>query len=1112
MSEVEKFITSLEDIQKALGGVDRFTKEYSETFKKTLSAMESNSDMLAKGVKRSSDEYKKSSEQIKNYIKQMAILKAQSRELYDAQEKLTQQVERAGKGWGAYTESIGKGLGKLSGGLSTFASYTAAFGTQSMGVKELSSKLLKYNQSMFDLSRIQQIAGRNTSDLSNVFKKVKENTTMAKNQFVEMASSIGKVNIGIAPTADQIADVASMMKNQFGPSIDIIKQKTEAFFQIQSDWPDMADDILRAQDALKKGDEAGAAAIKANTMARYRQGGASSQVLKEMDQMMTKTTKEQQEFNKYGEHSAKASQEWEDTSIDAAKKMEPALIGLADASKKLAVELGKIPAILATISIAMEAAGFLSATGGISLLTKGLGKLAQRAMAGKGAGLAINAAGGASSTLGGAVASGAGTAGSAGAGVAGAAGVAGKASGMARLAGVGSRALGAVNPIGAVAAAGMAGYGAGKLLDYGVGKLTGGTSISDAIAGGANSLLGNRTTNEQINADTAKQTGKKQFGMEYSKRMNAEGGFNQETQNDPSKFLAIHDKITKELTKEQKITGIIFKNIEKNTKEAKKEQKTQVDQNAAFATTVQSQNRNLDIIQKGISSMQSLVSLGEKLGVANVDAADGQKKQAEYARATSESYTENVLKLVKSNLEANKVSINIQTAGKASEKLKDAQIQIEQKIKESKDGSEQQKGLLIAQRDIMEQQNKIQQQNAAVVDALVAKMSTQLNTNNQLNDMYENRLSTERQLMEAGQFGLGASVEMMQKQVDLMQRRIETNKEGLAQAELSLGLDGKDAKKQLEKLQNARSDYELRQASLEISQATGKSQGELIAYAKQYNAVTTDSMKQQQKILEITKQVREGYLSAMKQAAFGFGQFGKIIGNQTRGASQLMTLVKKVSGSAKLNTMAMGGQQSAEETKAGLGKDVAYSYTTSGVEKGVSKNEEKNRLNRNWKFAETERLAKEGKLPVGTGVAASAADVSVMQQRASGGGNGGGVIRTNKGLPPNMAQGTTAVQKGSMFTPGATFPGQQGIPANYAGGAAVVPMAASLMDGSNGQIANPTGGPALTPTPLKGASKGAQSSEWLQPMMDKQDETNVKLNDILGQLKSGMKVTAMNTA
>jgi hypothetical protein len=105
-----------------------------------------------------------------------------------------------------------------------------------------------------------------------------------------------------------------------------------------------------------------------------------------------------------------------------------------------------------------------------------------------------------------------------------------------------------------------------------------------------------------------------------------------------------------------------------------------------------------------------------------------------------------------------------------------------------------------------------------------------------------------------------------------------------------------------------------------------------------------------------------------------------------------------------------------------------------------------------------------------------------------------------------------AVEKGSMYTPGATLPGQQGIPPNYAGGENIVPFATDVMKGSRGQVANPTGGPALTPTPLKGATKEAHVSEWMKPMLEKQDATNVKLDDILGQLKSGMKVTAMNTA
>lgn len=1034
----------LEQINKSLRGVDGITKEYRATLTKATSEMLNQYKLLASGTKKTSDAYRESGTRIKALVREMASLKARSRDVYDAQEKLEKQAERLSKGYGRFADDFKKMSGYVKNAIGVTGQYASIFGVQSLGVKAGTERLLKYNQAMFNLSRVQQVSGRGMKDMQQVLKTVKDRTTLAKDQFAGLAAEVGNMSIGLAPSTAAIADVASAMKDRFGPSIDVIIAKTKEFFQIQAEWPDVADDIIKAQEAISVNDIKGAEKFKTAALMKSSLMGKSAAELKNMAQMIDKPTEAQLRQIKLNEQLAKSAQSWGDTQILVMEKMIPAIEKAAKASQELADSLAKIPGTLALISGGLTVGGILGGFGTGALFKKGLGMIGTGAAGAAGTGAA-----------------------GAGAGFGGGAGLSGVAAGAA---GTGMAAL-ATPVLIALAATLYAKFKEQK--EKGKLELTG-------------------------HAAEAQVSGRKRFGGEYTRRMAEEGAF--QDPSDAQKFLSIHDKITKQLSVE--------------AKETKKTVESASELVIKYTEILQNQTRWLDNFNKGASSLGELVSLGEKMSIADAESAKDQQiyyRQSKEIADIASTYTINLVKQVALTQD---VALNIQDTGTAYERLKQAMKEISVAIDKNKNDNEKTKELLDAQRTVAEQLARIRQQEANIIDAMIAQMTTQLNTNNTINDIYENRLSIERQLTETSLMGLGASVDMMQKQVDLAQRRIESNKEALSQAEQVLNSDKQLTTQQIERLQNAQSDIELRNAALEISEKTNKSQAELITYAKQYQTVVTDSGKQQQKILEITKQVREGYLSAMKQAAFGFGQFSKIIGTQTRGVSQLMNLVKRVRGANVTNTMALGGRQSNEMTDAGVGRDAAYTYTTTGVQSGISKQEERNRLGRIWNYSETNRMAS-GSSRVGTGAAASPADIAVMQQGASAkrASRAGRVVTAPiASISRNIVSGTTAVEKGSQFSPGATLPGQTGIPSNYGGGANIVPPSAGLMKGSQGQVANPSGGPALTPTPLKGASSGAGVSEWMKPMIDKQDETNVKLNDILGQLKSGLTMTALHTA
>ena len=75
-----------------------------------------------------------------------------------------------------------------------------------------------------------------------------------------------------------------------------------------------------------------------------------------------------------------------------------------------------------------------------------------------------------------------------------------------------------------------------------------------------------------------------------------------------------------------------------------------------------------------------------------------------------------------------------------------------------------------------------------------------------------------------------------------------------------------------------------------------------------YNEQQTKSVEAQQKMYELTKSMREGYLDVIREMSTGMGEFEKIIGTQEMGASQLMNAVQGVGEGLVANSAVMGAQ------------------------------------------------------------------------------------------------------------------------------------------------------------------------------------------------------------
>ena len=143
-------------------------------------------------------------------------------------------------------------------------------------------------------------------------------------------------------------------------------------------------------------------------------------------------------------------------------------------------------------------------------------------------------------------------------------------------------------------------------------------------------------------------------------------------------------------------------------------------------------------------------------------------------------------------------------------------------------------------------------------------------------------------------------------------------------------------------------------------------------------------------------------------------------------------------------------------------------YTATGLKQNLTKAEEQASLDRIYKYRESQEKAKKaietGKIPVGTGVAPER-DIAVLKGQAGAGIYRGGKPVTQESIKASSSQVKTGnPMQGSMWTPGATLPAQQGIGPGYqSAGVVNATIGAPLMKNAQGQIANPTGGNVMAP-------------------------------------------------
>jgi hypothetical protein len=295
--------------------------------------------------------------------------------------------------------------------------------------------------------------------------------------------------------------------------------------------------------------------------------------------------------------------------------------------------------------------------------------------------------------------------------------------------------------------------------------------------------------------------------------------------------------------------------------------------------------------------------------------------------------------------------IKLDIAGNIDDQLKAIQGVLQQ-VKNAELTDKQRVEINNALKNVMADMEQIQKKQANVIRSNTSSVEAQMRQQEKMTSLAESRLATERQLLESAQFGLGPSVEMMQRQVSLADKLQKGYAKTLQQEREMAQTMGKVTVLELQRIENAETAEEAEDLIRKTMGKTGDAALVLTQHWGKYQKISENVMRQQQKIYDLTKDIREGYLDAIREMSVGAGEFEKIIGLQDMGVTQLMGAVKDVTGVAKLNTMALGGLQEKVLTTSGVGAEYTGQYTTGGVNfPGAGRQREMN--NRIYKYGES---------------------------------------------------------------------------------------------------------------------------------------------------------------
>ena len=1199
---VDSLVDTLADNEKAIKGTGRAYIDYEKKIRKVRSSYLEYQKATRKGVegilqlknaiKDNNHNFSIYSKNINVAIKSLTELAKKDKQAAEAQKFLNAEVEKATRTFSGHISKLQEHANTIKGVMGIGAKYAQVMGAQALTFSSITKTLLKDNQGLFDLKRTSKVAGRGTADLSKAMNIFQKNTTFSTVKAIGFANSIHKTYLGIKPTTTAIANLASAIQREFGPSVERAIEVSNDFMAIQNKMPQLYDNIISAHgkmvSALDSGNKSAmqsAEAMGAANIGVLLGMGAASGEIEKVIRFQAALGEGQDGLLDTNKETAKVAQTAEDALLAMGKKAEGAIKLLAKTTQGFYKLLQAIPG---TATMAAASFGLIDIAANKNFIT--IGRLIKQQMTLN----SVRSVGamGAANTL---------TNFQTGKGQFSPSGspppipksalppvsgftksvqglkapLAGFAKGALKMGGAAAVLTLATNALADVAyftneetkkridkefqdatetnnkfvnaigefkmffshplviiakiqedfkTAGKSAVAAIKERRYEseVQSRSGGEGSAVYLKAKQDYLKGDIKFQKILNKYRDKETGIIRRTAEYQ---NAE-------MKALSKFHRVVDRVVKseKNINEAKKAGISYEqaayiHISKAEKSYAKQLKTQREQREEAAKLVLDYMRiskNLEVrlgLENQIAqNFAKQIGWAKELGILTQGAlaeklqqekeaakvaedalknvgklsvlakeitkgtgievkffgknADPKEMQKEFSRVRSElsALEEPAVKKIRKEVDLKhdkKIAATVDPEER-KQKVEDKRLEMETKILEVQQRS---LGIMSLQRQITDATTTAKGKSRDVTLAETAANMDTVTQQEKYNSIFEQRLNTQRQLMESAQFGLGASVTMMQKQVDLAAERINQLKQYDVNARKNLDIDHGVSAEMTYQLDNAKNFSEVQgviarikgviaNETTDTTKIAGKQEAaekSILQYVENHSKKSNEIMQQQQKIYNLTKEVREGYLDAIREMAVGAGEFSKIIGTQEMGVTQLMKGVKDVTGLAKLNTMVLGGLQEQTLTKEGVGTEVAYKHTTSGLQKNIEAEAEKQKLGRVYKYGESREEAEKrmrGESTkgsrMGTGVAAGERDKDALKEGASEGTEKGVISAFKK-----MGYSGRNVMQGFVGDPH-SLPAREAPRPGYIAG--VSKFARDQSASAAGEVADPTGG------------------------------------------------------
>ena len=828
-----------------------------------------------------------------------------------------------------------KSMGSVSNALKK---YTVILGATAFGLEKIISLQLSYDDAIFKSSRTLAAYGRSLGDLASAQKRVGEEASFSKEDFAQFHSAVISTHKGILPTTKAIENLAITLQHKFGGTVALATEALKEFMAIQNEFPRIT---KNATDALKefdtgKIDASGLNDAKKQIMILGDQAGLTAKQLIHLSQVMTPPTaaeKKNRELKKSMEEMRQAS---EQLMLAIASHLAPVMIELAKHADKIGKKIVDvinsmkpwapviIPVVTALIALKL-AIGGIKMTNDILGFSKWLGSLkgSKKILGSLTSALNINA------------------------------------SAFKRHGGQISRPIGPstrrmsktiallnkmkIAMLGVSTATGVA-AGAAVL---GVAAMAGLVAISIKLNNATKELK--ETTEDFKNQRTDM---KDQFGVGSAEGLKKareilQGG----NQKEIDKLLSAYPKL--------------IKYAKRNSQEEMKKLKTVIAVREAGDALILNYKKEVSYLRNIVKYEQERLNLANALGTMSAQGVEiayapmisaleqdmnrSQKFMQEFFGNTQQLFEQYGLDLEGTfdGIDMTKpFEVATKAIPKATQKLETEIDKLQQDrdvAEENGDkGAEDEANAAIAKRQkSMEQMRgqalEYERTRNSLIDARVEKDNAYSKRQEETNSIIESRLSTERQLMESAHFGMGASIDMMQKQVDLAYSKIkaenisaENHKKAIAEKVKAAGLSKEEEAAAIEGLVNAKDAASVQEIANRVGGKNTQIAGELVKRSEEHQKSQQKIMQSQQKVYDLTKEMREGYLDSIREMSSGAGEFEKIIGTQEMGFSQLIDTVKSITGEHTLSTMGSGGAQDRSTTAAGVGTNITGRYNAKG--------------------------------------------------------------------------------------------------------------------------------------------------------------------------------------